>query len=465
MSEIQMIPIAALLPHPDNPRKDVGDISELTESIRKNGIMQNLTVIPTHGVPNEVEQTLYYVLIGNRRLAAAKEALGVSGVDLPCKVVTGLSAAEQLSIMLEENMQREDLTPAEQAQGFQLMLDLGETVDTIAEKSGFSKSTVKHRLELAKLDKDRLEMMTAPDGDFQISLGVLQLLEKIDDVERRNTILCQSNSGADIARYVNSDLRAKAAKENMEKVLDKLSAAGIVEAPEKVKNARWSAGVNEVGRIYLSNAGCENFDMPSQDEGKVYWMKESYSDIVVLLRKHKKEKREKTLEEIRQEEARKKFNETEDIMEDICTERAEFVRSICRGEVKLLDTGMTKEQIMSRLFNFMVNSYTTFSKREAVAHFLQKENEFVVQKEQLAVFDKMDDIQKMVLVIDSKWFERYRRLRFKYMDGQDTSDGKVHREWINILGDLYLFRITDPVKEAVLNGTSDLYTKEESANA
>ena len=116
MSEIQMIPIAALLPHPDNPRKDVGDISELTESIRKNGIMQNLTVIPTHGVPNEVEQTLYYVLIGNRRLAAAKEALGVSGVDLPCKVVTGLSPAEQLSIMLEENMQREDLTPAEQAQ-------------------------------------------------------------------------------------------------------------------------------------------------------------------------------------------------------------------------------------------------------------------------------------------------------------------------------------------------------------
>ena len=464
MSEIQMIPIAALLPHPDNPRKDVGDISELTESIRKNGIMQNLTVIPTHGVPNEVEQTLYYVLIGNRRLAAAKEALGVSGVDLPCKVVTGLSSAEQLSIMLEENMQREDLTIAEQAQGFQLMLDLGETMDTIAEKSGFSKSTVKHRLELAKLDKDLLNSATDPEGQFQFSLQALQLLEKVKDVEKRNTILATAYSNNNIAEKVNAALLEEKAKANRPRVMEKLKEEGIVKATDKIAAARWSPSIEEVERIHLYNTDeVEAFEAPSQEDGKIYWM--DCNNSISLLRKRKKEKREKTLEEIRLEEANKKFREAEAIMEEICTERADFVRSICRGEVKLLDTGMTKEQVMGRLFNFMVDSYVTCWDKQAVAHFLQEKNQYVIREEQLEVLSKMDDIQKMVLVIDAKWFESYSRLHLKYMSGKDTPNGENHHEWINILGDLYLFRITDPVKEAVLNGTSDLYTKEESANA
>lgn len=464
MSEIQMIPIAALLPHPDNPRKDVGDISELTESIRKNGVMQNLTVIPTHGVPSEVEQTSYYVLIGNRRLAAAREALGVSGVDLPCKVVTGLSSAEQISIMLEENMQREDLTIVEQAQGFQLMLDLGETVDTIAEKSGFSKSTVKHRLELAKLDEELLNLVTDEEGQFQFSLQALQLLEKVEDVETRNTILASAYSNNDLAQKVNTALMQEKAKANKIKVMEKLDAAGITEATNKIIAARYSPSVEEVARIYLPNTDeVEAFEAPSQEDGKIYWMDCNIS--ISLLRKRKKKKREKTLEEVRQDEARKKFREAEAIMEEICTERAEFVRAICRGEVKLLDTGMTKEQVMGRLFNFMVDSCVRCWDKQAVAHFLQEKNQYLIREEQLEVLSKMDDIQKMVLVIDAKWFESYSRSHLKYMSGKDTPEGENHHEWINILGDLYLFRITDPVKEAVLNGTSELYMKEEGANA
>ena len=46
-------------PHPDNPRKDLGDLTELAESIKKNGIMQNLTVIPKEGEPGE-----YITIIG-----------------------------------------------------------------------------------------------------------------------------------------------------------------------------------------------------------------------------------------------------------------------------------------------------------------------------------------------------------------------------------------------------------------
>ena len=78
MNNIIMIPIGQLEHHPENPRKNIGDITELTESIRKNGIMQNLTVVRNRFVPD-----LYTVVIGNRRMEAAKAA-GLA--EVPCVI-------------------------------------------------------------------------------------------------------------------------------------------------------------------------------------------------------------------------------------------------------------------------------------------------------------------------------------------------------------------------------------------
>lgn len=96
-TKVTMIPVAQLHPHPDNPRKDLGDITELTASIKANGVLQNLTVVPRanpdvnyeklcrqyYGDPTEENRTKlnqfrstdgYTVIIGHRRLAAAKAA-------------------------------------------------------------------------------------------------------------------------------------------------------------------------------------------------------------------------------------------------------------------------------------------------------------------------------------------------------------------------------------------------------
>ena len=115
MNEIKMIPIGDLMHHPENPRKDLGDLEELTASIKENGILQNLTVVP------DLEKCKYLVVIGNRRFEAAKAA-GL--VELPC-VISDMDHRTQIATMLEENMQRADLTVYEQAQGFQMMMDLG----------------------------------------------------------------------------------------------------------------------------------------------------------------------------------------------------------------------------------------------------------------------------------------------------------------------------------------------------
>lgn len=202
-SEIVKIKVERLYPHPDNPRKNIGDVTELAESIKKNGVMQNLTVVPISALNAEPDKqpeadqisliSDFHVLIGHRRLQAAKEA-GLT--EVPCQIRSKISRKEQVGIMLLENIQREDLTIQEQAQGFQMMLDLGDTEDQIAEKTGFSKSTVRHRLNIAKLDQEKLKEKQQDDA-FQLTLKDLYELEKIKDVEMRNEILDKASSSRD----------------------------------------------------------------------------------------------------------------------------------------------------------------------------------------------------------------------------------------------------------------------------
>ena len=198
MNTLTLIPIGKLYPHPDNPRKNLGDLSELTELIRKQGVMQNLTVVPGHYLSDEEWRELakkyqewpdeetrelmngkwsdegYTVIIGHRRMAAA-QAAGLK--ELPC-IIRDLDKKKQFEIMMEENMQRQDLTIPEQAYGFQLMFDWGYSVKDIAEKTEFSETTVNHRLQIAKLDKKTLQSRQQEDGQYmQLSIKDLYKLE------------------------------------------------------------------------------------------------------------------------------------------------------------------------------------------------------------------------------------------------------------------------------------------------
>ena len=85
-NKIVMINRSKLKPHPDNPRKDLGDLTELADSIAEHGIMQNLTVVP-YGDDDRV-------LIGHRRLAASKGIID----ELPCVIADNLTDREQGSV-------------------------------------------------------------------------------------------------------------------------------------------------------------------------------------------------------------------------------------------------------------------------------------------------------------------------------------------------------------------------------
>ena len=169
------IRIENINPHPKNPRKNLGDLTELTDSIRTFGVLQNLTVVPdgTGG---------YTVICGHRRLAAA-EAAGLETV--PCIVAEDMDEKTQVSIMLLENMQRSDLTVQEEAQGLQMILDLGSSIAEIVKETGLSETKVRHRVKMNELDQDLLGKKLAA----QVSINDLIKLETISDIDKRNELL------------------------------------------------------------------------------------------------------------------------------------------------------------------------------------------------------------------------------------------------------------------------------------
>lgn len=102
-SEIKLINTSLIDPHPDNPRKNIGDVTDLADSIKANGLLSPLSVVPNG--------SRYRVIAGHRRLAACKQA-GTGAV--PCFVLD-LDPLQQLEAMVTENCQREQLTVLEEA--------------------------------------------------------------------------------------------------------------------------------------------------------------------------------------------------------------------------------------------------------------------------------------------------------------------------------------------------------------
>jgi len=187
---IENIAIDRIIPHPSNPRKNLGDLTELAASIATSGIFQNLTVVKSTLKEDDsnwrnssitANRQGYTVIIGHRRLAAAR----LAGLEtVPCAVVE-MDEKTQLATMLLENMQRVDLTVIEQAQGIQLMLDLGETVASIAEQTGLSQTTIRSRKKIAALDQTKLQQA----AERGATLSDYAELDKITDITLKNKVL------------------------------------------------------------------------------------------------------------------------------------------------------------------------------------------------------------------------------------------------------------------------------------
>lgn len=155
--------MSAIRPNPFQPRRRVGPegLEELMESIRENGLLQPLVVRPAGD-----EGEGWQIVAGERRWRCLVEL----GWEKAPAVVRELSDREMLVLALVENLQREDLTPVEEAAGFRrLMEDFGLTQQEVAERVGRERSTVANTLRLLALPEEVLEMLS--DGSLTAGHG------------------------------------------------------------------------------------------------------------------------------------------------------------------------------------------------------------------------------------------------------------------------------------------------------
>ena len=141
----RQVPIELLRRNPGQPRRnfDETELAELSESIRERGVLQPILVRPAPGAQGE-----YQIVAGERRWRAAQRA-GLHAVPV---LVRGYDDAEVAEIAVIENVQRADLNPLEEAQGYRTLMDrFGRTQEAVSKTVGKSRSHVANTLRLLNL--------------------------------------------------------------------------------------------------------------------------------------------------------------------------------------------------------------------------------------------------------------------------------------------------------------------------
>ena len=137
----RVIPIDKIAPNPDQPRTEIGDLTELTDSIRQNGVLEPLLVKPKG-------DGTYMIIAGERRWRASNLA-GL--IEVPC-IEFDIDEKTIAEIALIENLQRKDLTVWEEADGLAYLSEkFGYTHEEIAKKIGKSRTTVTESMAIAGL--------------------------------------------------------------------------------------------------------------------------------------------------------------------------------------------------------------------------------------------------------------------------------------------------------------------------
>lgn len=165
----KVLPVAQIAPNPEQPRTEFGDLTELTDSIKQNGVLEPLLVKPN-------ADGTWMIIAGERRWRAATLA-GLT--EVPC-IELDLDAQSIAEIALIENLQRKDLTVWEEADGLAYLSErFGYTHEEIAKKIGKSRTTVTESMSVAGLPESIRAKCRAADIASKSTL--LEIARQFDE--------------------------------------------------------------------------------------------------------------------------------------------------------------------------------------------------------------------------------------------------------------------------------------------
>lgn len=344
--KIIMLPVTELYPHPDNPRRELGDLTALENSILERGVLQNLTVTPREGGG-------YTVLGGHRRRAAAINA----GLEaLPCVVIEDISLADQIALMLCENMQRNELTLAEQAQGVQMMIDLGIPAGEVAKKTGLSESTVRRRLKLAEFDKATLERACSKN----ITIDDILSLSEIKDAKKRDEVLSKAGTPqfASARMSAISEQRIAEALPLMTREFDELA-----EKTDKVDWDKYTYRCNFYARSYVAG-DLARYITREEITGKLVYS-QLCSSFTIYSERPQAGQKNKSPDKIAAEKRRAEFNANKDKLEmltaDAYDRRCGFVEGLRPAVLddKFFSRLCVRLAVASAVYNYRIDTVDT----------------------------------------------------------------------------------------------------------
>ena len=215
---INKVAISDIIKNPYQPRETFNELKleELTNSIKKNGIIQPIAVRP-----NKSEAGKYEIVAGERRWLAAQKA-GLN--DIPVTVLD-LSDVESLEVAIVENIQRDDLNPIEEARGYKrLSQEFNYDHEHISKLMSKSRSHVSNTLRLLTLPKDIISMLeegSLTSGQARPLIGLINASSIAEEIVAKNYS----------ARKVEYLVKSK--KEN--KFKDKTRDADILKAQDRIE--------------------------------------------------------------------------------------------------------------------------------------------------------------------------------------------------------------------------------------
>lgn len=168
----QMLPIAKIEPKADQPRRqfDEDALEKLSESIKQHGMLQPLTVRPREG-------GYYQIILGERRWRAARMA-GLA--EVPAMIIQA-DDKKAMELALIENLQREDLNPLEEAEGYRSLINVfGLTQEEVSRRVGISRPAVANTLRLLSLPDGAKKLLE----EGKLTSGHARALMQIEDPQQ-----------------------------------------------------------------------------------------------------------------------------------------------------------------------------------------------------------------------------------------------------------------------------------------
>lgn len=194
-----ILPLSIIDPNPEQPRRQLGDLDDLTASIAEKGVLEPILV-------RSSDDGRYMIISGERRYRAA-EAAGLQ--EIPA-IELDADDSEVLEIALIENIQRKDLTPFEEAEGFQVLQEkFGYTHERLAQVLGKSRTTITESLQLNQIP-NRIRQMCLEAGIT--SKSVLIQIARADDETAMASLVEQWAEGGLTRAGVREQTSGKAAK-------------------------------------------------------------------------------------------------------------------------------------------------------------------------------------------------------------------------------------------------------------